>query len=63
MKEPQFKFKKKTNKKIHISFFIGSLEIGGTEKQFINIINSLDQKNSKLIFICYQAKKVNYLKN
>ena len=44
MKEPQFKFKKKTNKKIHISFFIGSLEIGGTEKQFINIINSLDQK-------------------
>jgi glycosyltransferase involved in cell wall biosynthesis len=57
MKEPQFKFKKKTNKKIHISFFIGSLEIGGTEKQFINIINSLDQKKFKIDLHLLSSKK------
>ncbi len=44
MKKSQLKLKKKTNKKIHISFFIGSLGLGGTEKQLLNLINSLDKK-------------------
>ena len=39
---------KKKIKIIHISYFIGSLSLGGTEKQFLKIINSLDKKKFKI---------------
>ncbi len=38
----------KKNKKIHISYFIGSLGLGGTEKQLIKLLNSLDKKQFKI---------------
>ena len=38
------KLKKNSHKKILLSFFIGSLNLGGTEKQVVNLINSLDKK-------------------
>ena len=44
MEESHLKLKIKNNKKIRISFFIGSLGLGGTEKQLLNLINSLDKK-------------------
>lgn len=40
--------KKKKERKIHISYFIGSLGLGGTEKQLIKLINSLDKKQFKI---------------
>ena len=39
---------KKRNKKIHISYFIGSLGLGGTEKQLIKLLNSLDKNQFKI---------------
>ena len=45
--QPKLKIKR-TYRKIHISFFIGSLGIGGTEKQLLNLINSLDKKKFKI---------------
>ena len=48
MLKSNLKSKKNTFKKIHISFFIGSLGIGGTEKQLLNLINSLDKKKFKI---------------
>ena len=39
---------KKKKEIIHISYFIGSLSLGGTEKQFLKIINSLDKKKFKI---------------
>ena len=48
MLKSQLKFKKNTHRKIHISFFIGSLGLGGTEKQLLNLINSLDKKEFKI---------------
>ncbi len=45
--KPKLKIKR-TYRKIHISFFIGSLGIGGTEKQLLNLINSLDKKKFKI---------------
>ena len=48
MLKSKLKFKKNTSQKIHISFFIGSLGLGGTEKQLLNLINSLDKKKFKI---------------
>ena len=42
------KLKKNSHKKILLSFFIGSLNLGGTEKQVVNLINSLDKKKFKI---------------
>lgn len=39
---------KKSQKKILLSFFIGSLNLGGTEKQVVNLINSLDKEKFKI---------------
>ena len=48
MLKSQLKFKKYSSKNSHISFFIGSLGLGGTEKQLLNLINSLDKKEFKI---------------
>ena len=48
MLKSKLKFKKSNYRKIHISFFIGSLGLGGTEKQLLNIINSLNKKKFKI---------------
>ncbi len=48
MLKSEQKFKKNTSQKIHISFFIGSLGLGGTEKQLLNLINSMDKKEFKI---------------
>ena len=48
MLKSQVKLKKYINHKIHISFFIGSLALGGTEKQLVNLINSLDKKKFRI---------------
>ena len=48
MENSQIKLKKKIKKKIHISFFIGSLGLGGTEKQLLNLINSLDKREFQI---------------
>ena len=51
------KLKKFSNRKIHISFFIGSLSIGGTEKQLLNLINSLDKNKFRIdLFILHDEK-------
>ncbi len=42
------KLNKQTVEKIHISFFVGSLDIGGTEKQLLKLLNSLDKKKFKI---------------
>ena len=35
-------------KRIHISYFIGSLGLGGTEKQLLELVNSLDKEKFKI---------------
>ena len=46
-KKAKIKFKRESQK-ILLSFFIGSLNLGGTEKQVVNLINSLDKKKFKI---------------
>ena len=51
------KLKKFSNQKIHVSFFIGSLSIGGTEKQLLNLVNSLDKNKFRIdLFILMNEK-------
>ena len=38
------KLNKQKVERVHISFFVGSLDIGGTEKQLLKLLNSLDKK-------------------
>ena len=47
MTEIQINNKKKV-RRIHIAYFIGSLGLGGTEKQFLELLNSLDKNKFKI---------------
>ena len=47
-KKAYTKLKKNSHKKILLTFFIGSLNLGGTEKQIVNLINSLDKEKFKI---------------
>ena len=49
--------KKKLEQQIYICFFIGSLDLGGTEKQLVNLINSLDKKKFKIDLYLLTDKK------
>ena len=40
--------RKKKIDRIHIAYFIGSLDLGGTEKQLLTLLNSLDKKKFKI---------------
>lgn len=49
--------RKKKLERIHISYFIGSLGVGGTEKQLLALLNSLDKKKFKIdLYIIMQEK-------
>ena len=48
--------KKKENHKIKIAFIIGSLNIGGTEKHLLNLINNFD-KNKFSIYLYLLIEK------
>ena len=49
--------RKKKLERIHISYFIGSLGLGGTEKQILALLNSLDKKKFKIdLYLIMQEK-------
>ena len=46
------------NKKKKLRIIIGSLNVGGTEKQLIKIVNALSKKNWKIEIITLQEKGI-----